>query len=263
VLKIKASNCQSGSIRNKGGCQQWFPPFSFTTPFIPLGNSVSKWYYFYMRKVIFANEEIYHIYNRGTDKRVIFEDEYDFQRFLQSLQEFNTLEPIGSIYENSFVKKQEHAQLGNSVSKSEELVEIIAYCLNPNHYHLLLKQISDGGISKFMHRLGLGYTKYFNTKHERSGALFQGKFKAIHVNSNEYLLHLSVYVNLNYKVHLLGNSVSKSSWKEYMGEIEKEGVICEKGIILGQFMSIKEYEVYAKNVLQGIQERKLLAEEKF
>jgi REP element-mobilizing transposase RayT len=216
-----------------------------------------------MRKVIFATDEIYHIYNRGTDKRVIFEDEYDFQRFLQSLQEFNTLDPIGSIYEQFFARNKEDSQLGNQVSKSGELVEIVSYCLNPNHFHLLLRQVSSNGISKFMHRLGLGYTKYFNNKRERSGVLFQGVFKAIHVDTNEYLLHLSVYVGLNDKIHKLGNLVSKSSWGEYMGKLRKEEEICVKDVVLGQFESRAEYRLYAKKTLKGIQERKLLADEKF
>jgi REP element-mobilizing transposase RayT len=214
-----------------------------------------------MRKIPLANEEIYHIYNRGTDKRTIFEDPYDFQRFFQSLQEFNTLDPIGSIYEHSFIKKE---QLGSLAPKSESLVEIIAYCLNPNHFHLLLKQVSANGISKFMQKVGTGYTNYFNKKQDRSGSLFQGTFKSIHVDSNEYLLHLSVYVNLNDKVHGLGSLASKSSWDEYMGKLEKGEVgICEKEVVLGQFKNDREYRIFAKNVLKGIKERKILQNELF
>lgn len=214
-----------------------------------------------MRKIPFANEEIYHVYNRGTDKRTIFEDLYDFQRFLQSLEEFNTLDPIGSIYEHSFIKKE---QLGSLASKSEYLVEIIAYCLNPNHFHLLLRQVSENGISKFMQKVGTGYTNYFNKKQDRSGSLFQGTFKAVHVDTNEYLLHLSVYVNLNNQVHKLGSLASKSSWEEYVGRMRKgEMGICEKEVILGQFRNAREYQVFAKNVLKGIKEKRLLQNEAF
>lgn len=212
-----------------------------------------------MRKVIFANEEYYHVYNRGVEKRTLFEDEHDFSRFLQSLEEFNTLQPIGSIYEHAFLKNK--PPLGNSVSKSEKLVEIVAYCLNPNHFHLLLKQVSDGGIAKFMHRLGLGYTKYFNYKNNRSGFLFQGKYKAIHVASNPYLLHLSVYINLNDRVHQLGNSVSKSSWGEYIGKSKVQ--ISFPETILIQFKGAEDYQKYALETLKNIKERKLLAEEPF
>ena len=216
-----------------------------------------------MRKEIFATGEYYHIYNRGVDKRTVFEDEYDFLRFLKSMEEFNTIDPIGSLYEKSF-KKDTYPQLGNRVSKSENLVEIIAYCLNPNHYHFLVKQVSDKGIEKFMHKVGLGYTKYFNHKNDRSGVLFQGKFKAVHVDTNEYLLHLSVYVNLNDQVHKLGNRVSKSSWEEYTGKIVGDGVgICNTEVVMEQFKNIKEYQDFARNTLARIQERKLLQNEVF
>lgn len=214
-----------------------------------------------MRRITFTNNEIYHVYNRGTDKRTIFEDEYDFQRFLQSLKEFNTPESIGSIYEHTRLKKEE---FGHPTSKLEGgLVEIIAYCLNKNHFHLLLKQVADQGVQKFMQRLGNGYTKYFNHKYKRSGVLFQGKYKAVYVDTNEYLLHLSVYVGLNNKVHRFGHRMSKSSWREYMGEIKKEDEICIKDMVLGQFGNSQEYEAYAKSTLQGIQEKKLLAQEPF
>lgn len=206
-----------------------------------------------MRKTLLVNSEYYHIFNRGTDRRTIFPNEEMFARFLQDMDEFNTTIPIGSIYENSFRKGR---QLGNPVSKfgpqPKPLVAVVCYCLNPNHYHFILQQIEDRGIEKFMHRLGLGYTKYFNQRHERSGVLFQGPFRAIHIDSNEYLLHLSAYVNLNDRVHGLGNGVSKSSWGEYIG---KDG-FCAKEIVLTQFKNPAEYKDFALDALTVMQERK-------
>src|SRR5437868_10728186 len=132
-----------------------------------------------MRKTSFVTGEFYHVYNRGIDKRNIFSDAKDIARFFQSMQEFNNIETIGSIYENSF-----SSPLGSLASKlrkpNKRLVNFICYCLNPNHYHFLLEQIAEKGIEKFLHRLGTGYTKYFNIKNKRSGSLFQGTFKAIH-----------------------------------------------------------------------------------
>ena len=159
-----------------------------------------------MRKAQFAEGEYYHIYNRGVDKRSIFNDHEDVDRFLQCMREFNVIEPIGSLYENSFKR----GQLGGPASKlsaedeDKPLVECIAYCLNPNHYHFILKQIVDRGIEKIMQKIGTGHTMFFNNKYERSGSLFQGRFKAVHIDSNEYLLHLSSYVNLNDRAHQLG-----------------------------------------------------------
>jgi len=208
-----------------------------------------------MRKVQFVTEEYYHIFNRGTDKRNIFGDKYDYGRFLQSMEEFNTTEPIGSIFENSFRKR---TQLGNPVSKlkvkeGKPLVCFVAYCLNPNHYHFILRQTAHRGIEKFMHKLGLGYTKHFNRKNRRSGVLFQGPFKGVHIDSNEYLLYVSAYVSLNNRVHKLGNGVSKSSWDEY---INRRDGICDKSIILGQFKNPSEYEEFSRDALKIMLERK-------
>jgi len=222
-----------------------------------------------IRKINFASGEFYHIYNRGTDKRNIFSDLADQERFIQSMKEFNALNPIGSIYEHC--RSQFGSKASKNGKKDKRLVNIVAYCLNPNHYHFILEQVSEKGIEKFMQRLGTGYSKYFNNKHERSGGLFEGKFQAVHIDSNEYLLHASVYVNLNDRVHGFGSKASKSlgkmliksrsSWDEYMGNA-KEG-FCTKDNILGQFKNVKEYKTYAGNVLVGIHERKFLAQEKF
>lgn len=207
-----------------------------------------------MRRTIFAEGEFYHVYNRGTEKRDVFSDEYDQARFLESMVEFNVIDPIGSLYEHAFRKK---SQLGSPTSKDkgEKLVNIVAYCMNPNHYHLILQQMADKGVEKFMQRLGTGYTMYFNNKYERSGALFQGKFKAVHIDSNVQLLHVSAYVNLNDRVHRLGGRTSKSSWDEYMGQV-KSNPFCAKDDILGQFRNPREYEEFAKNSLRGTLERR-------
>lgn len=207
-----------------------------------------------MRKVPFKIGERYHIYNRGVDKRDIFSDQDDFLRFFQSIEEFNTTEPGGGIYASAF-------GLRHPMSKLEgKLVNIICYCVNPNHYHFMLEPLVDEGIEKFMQKLGNGYTKYFNHKAKRSGSLFQGRFKSTHIDSNEYLLHLSAYINLNNRVHKieLRHPMSKSSWNEYMG---KEGGSCNKDVVLRQFNNIKEYEEFAENSLEGILERKVLLKE--
>ena len=202
------------------------------------------------RKVAFTNRELFHVYNRGVDKRIIFTDKHDVRRFFQSMVEFNTVDPIGSLYENSFNR------LGGETPKlMKRLVNIIAYCLNPNHFHMILEQATDGGISEFMKRIGGGYTNYFNNKYKRSGSLFQGVFKDVHIDTNEYLLHVSAYVNLNDRVHKLGGETPKfvesaSSWREYTDEGSTG--ICKKKIVLGQFRNIDEYKKFALSSLELI-----------
>jgi len=155
-----------------------------------------------MRKESLSNGEYYHIYNRGVDRRDVFVDEVDYRRFLTSLREFNRPDSIGSLYELSLHETIEGSPTSMEVGlPSSVLVDIVAYCLNPNHYHLIVRQESEKGIERFMQKVGTGYTKYFNRRYERSGPLFGGKFKSVYVDSNEYLLHLSVYVNRNHRIH--------------------------------------------------------------
>ncbi len=224
------------------------------------------------RKTKFEIGELYHIYNRGVDKRDIFLDEAEHWRFLQSMAEFNAVEPIGSIYEKSIADKNKVGlgrRASNGVKKKQSgLVNFIAYCLNRNHYHFILEQKVDNGIEKFMHRLGTGYSKYFNNRHQRSGALFQNRFQSVHVDSNEYLLHLSVYVNLNDRLHPesdFGRTASKrawSSWNEYCHPVSQNNLsFCERAIILDQFRNQKEYIDFAEETLPDIIERKKLDKE--
>jgi REP element-mobilizing transposase RayT len=166
------------------------------------------------------------------------------------MREFNGVEPIGSIYEQQFGRPT------SKLGKDERLVSILAYCLNPNHYHLLVRQEVEGGLSEYMKRLGGGYTKYFNDKEKRSGALFQGKYKYSHLQTDERIRYISAYVNLNYKVHRLGRWTSKSSMRQYLGQGYEAGDYLVEGtdIILSHFESPKEYENYAEFVAKEVVE---------
>jgi len=200
-----------------------------------------------MRNTPLVVGEFYHIYNRGADKRTVFQDEKDYQRFLKSLREFNAIKPIGSIFENSFRK---------SKKKTDPLVCVVAYCLNPNHYHLILKQVSENGIYKFMQKVGNGYTKYFNERHKRSGVLFQGGFKSVYIESDEQLFYLSSYVNYNYVVHRLGHSMSKSSRDEYEGVIKVEDRMCDASILADKIKNPEKYKNDSIEVVINIREKR-------
>ncbi|MEA1936934.1 MAG: transposase, partial [Patescibacteria group bacterium] len=175
-----------------------------------------------MRKIKFTNNEYYHIYNRGVDKREIFCCERDFVRFLTGMREFNN----GLTREQRNYAKLNESELGSEASEPSSdsfslaaLVEIICYCLNQNHYHFILKQLAQDGISRFIHKLSTSYTNYFNKKYDRSGSLFQGKYKAIHIDTNEYLLWLSGYVNGNAEVHKIAKAEDYKwcSYQDYLG----------------------------------------------
>lgn len=211
-----------------------------------------------MKRNKFGDGNFYHVYNRGTDKRNVFIDKEDFERFLESVRLFNTSEPLGGLYALSLLGRSHVKQNPRRPTSSEKLVNIVCYCLNPNHFHLILEQLTEGGVSEFMKRLG-GYTKYFNHKYKRSGVLFQGKFKSVHIDSNEYLLHASVYVNLNNQVHQLKQKEFLSSWIEYT--TPSAVGLCSSDIIVGQFHDREEYKRFAQDSLNDILERKELARE--
>src|SRR3989338_9311854 len=151
-----------------------------------------------MRKEPLETGEYYHVYNRGVDKRDIFSNIYDLERFKESIKQFNQVEGIGSLQRQH---KSVRALGSNPIEQSEPLVAIVAFCVNPNHFHFILKQLTDGGIAKFMQKTLGGYTYYFNQKHERSGSLFQGTFKSKLVNGEGYFRKIFGYVNQNYLVH--------------------------------------------------------------
>lgn len=201
-----------------------------------------------MRKTAFANGNYYHVYNRGVDKREVFSDVPDYERFLIGMHLTNDEQDGLMIQWRDYRKGNPKAQLSEflklSFRERRPLVNIVAYCLNPNHYHLIIEQVSDRGVEQFMHKLGTSYTKYFNTKQKRSGALFQGRFKSVHIDSNEYLLYLSAYVNKNNFIHEYS---SDDSWRygslhDYYGL--RNGTLCKKDIILSQFKNIENYKEY-------------------
>jgi len=216
-----------------------------------------------MRKTEFSNEEYYHIYNRGVDKREVFGDKKDYSRFLKNMREFNN----ELTREQRICKETElnsEASELSSVSSAmleffsslPKLVEIICYCLNPNHYHFILRQLVDNGIIKFMHKIGTGYPNYFNIKYDHSGHLFQGRFKAKHIDINEYLLWLSGYVNGNAEIHKIAKAENYQycSYPDYLGS--RNGTLCDKEIILSQFKNSEEYRKYVEMVIRESSKRK-------
>ena len=148
-----------------------------------------------LRKVQFVNDEFYHIFNRGVEERKIFLDDEDRLRFINSLLVFNDEEPAPwSI--RAFWDQRGPSSLTKNYVSEFPLVEIHSFALMENHFHLLLKQLKDNGISNFM-RKTCGYSSYFNKKNQRVGPLFQGRFKAVMIRTDEQLKNAFVYVSTN------------------------------------------------------------------
>ncbi len=157
-----------------------------------------------MRRGRLTEGGIFHVYNRGADKREIFRDSDDYLRFIHALYEFNDEDPVGNMT-YGFAKNPTRISMvdfrGVPSLKPKHpeklLVDVLAFTLMSNHFHLLLKQRKEDGVMKFMQKIGAGYALYFNEKNKRSGVLFQGRFKAVEVTNNEHLLHLPYYIHTN------------------------------------------------------------------
>ena len=227
-----------------------------------------------MKKPQFVENHFYHLYNRGVEKRNIFNDDDDRWRFLQGLFLFNDVDISANVLWqvernfgratfktlNTFLKEQQR----------KPLVRLMADCLMPNHYHLLVEQIEDRGISKFMQKFGTGYTNYFNRKHERVGSLFQGVFKAVLVETQEQLERLLVYINVINPGQLIEPNLKDDGirdiekilkfakdyfWgthREYLGV--RDSFIIDKGLLGDIFSNPEDYRNFVRAALE---ERKL------
>ncbi len=153
------------------------------------------------------NNEIYHIVVRGVGDSLVFKNQDDYYRGIFSLYEFNTVKPI-IIREQRKKRKALKAIRGQSSDTRDFLVETFTFYFMPNHIHLLMKQIKDNGIVQFMRKFGTGYASYFNKKYNRMGHLFQGRFRAVHIKSEEQLKTAFVYIHTN------GISLIEPRWKE-------------------------------------------------
>lgn len=174
------------------------------------------------RLIPLVNEEFYHIYNRGVASQPVFLTKRDYERFILCLSYYqfqNT--PIRISHFLRLTYDERSVLLSNLENGNLKTIELIAFCLMPNHFHLLVKQASEGGISTFLKKITDSYTRYFNVKNDRVGPLFQGSFKAVHIENNEQLMHVSRYIHLNPLVSYLVKedsflSYSWSSLPEYL-----------------------------------------------
>lgn len=161
------------------------------------------------RKEQFANGEIYHVILRGLDARLIFKDINDYYRGVFSIYEFNNAKPVSIKHRRELRSRFKKSILGRASDgldniselieedKRDRVVQILAFCFMPNHIHLLLRQIQEGGVQKFMVKLGSGYGRYFNQKYERKGYVFQNRFKSVHIKDDNQFKIVVSYIFTN------------------------------------------------------------------
>lgn len=189
--------------------------------------------------------EIYHIFNRGTEKRNIFVKSQDYRRLQRVIYYYQFQGPKPKFSEFSFSNPRSFNPLPDN-----KLIQVFCYCLMPNHFHLLIKQSKDNGISTFLSQISNSYTKYFNTKYTRVGSLLQGTFKAVLVETDEQFIHLSRYIHINPVVSQLVERLSQYSWSSYDEYIKREGNICSTEEILNYFPSTIAYKEFLENQIE-------------
>jgi REP element-mobilizing transposase RayT len=213
-----------------------------------------------MRKKPLVDNEYYHIYNRGVDKREVFSDEKDFSRFLLSMNLLNDKEDGAMIKWRDYKKYVKNANIDDFLKlnfrRREYLVDIVSYCLMSNHYHMVLKQRVEKGIEKFLQKLGTSYTKYFNERNKRNGALFQGRFKSSLIKSEGSLSRFSVYASCNSEVHKVcpAKNYRWCSFPHHIGKSKDDLVRDEE--FRSEFRNIGELEKYAAENIADFQARK-------
>jgi len=198
-----------------------------------------------IRFVHFTNAEIYHVLNRGTEQRPIFSDKRDYTRFINLLTYYQYERSLK--YSNS---TKNEATLPVWKGKGTKLAEVICFCLMPNHFHLMVKQLEVGGISKFLRVIQNSYAKYFNIKYKRIGSLFQGRFQAVHVTTDEQFMHVSRYIHLNPVVAEMVDNPKDFEWSSYKTYINNENTeLINKEALLTFFRSSTQYEKFVLNHL--------------
>lgn len=206
-----------------------------------------------MRNIKIAPNEYYHIFNRGMSKQVVFNDQKDYARFLflilyfQSSLNFTNISRMSKDFVQHSVLHIDK-EIQNNIIK-DRFVELVSFCLMPNHFHLIVKEVDEKGIAQYIQRVLNSYTKYYNTKYQKSGHLFQGPYKAVHIKDNNQLLYLSTYVHKN-PSEISGwlNKEDQYMWSSYQDFVYENrcGDLLISNIILEQFKNKKEYNKFIK-----------------
>lgn len=211
------------------------------------------------RALFFVTDEVYHICNRGIDKRPTFMAKKEYERAITCLWYYSFLSPPIKLSRFLTLQDDLKNEALKNILSSAKLADIICFCFMPNHFHFLLQQKVDGGISQMLSQFQNSYTRYFNTKHERIGPLFLDQFKGVRIEDSEQLVHVCRYIHLNpytsYVVKTFDQLFSYpwSSLPEYLGKTNSK--ICAKEIILEEF---KNFEIFKKFITdQGDYQRQL------
>lgn len=199
------------------------------------------------RKIPIVAGEIYHVFNRSIAKQPIFISYKDYHRAMEVIDFYRHKDlPMRFSYYNRLPIYQKQ-KLVKIIAESSLIVEILAFCLMPNHVHFLMKSLTDNGIIQFMSNFQNSYAKYFNIRHERTGTLFQPMFKAVRIESEEQLIHVSRYIHLNPVTSYILKTIKELEtypWSSYPEYLNKNTGFTNKDLVLGFFKNIFSYQKF-------------------
>lgn len=207
-----------------------------------------------MLRTNLAPGEYYHICNRGVGKQTIFSENGDYFRFLFLILYFQSMqkvEHIGRAAKDFAISHGQHPMLAKLAEKiiKDRTVELVAFCFMSNHFHLIVKEVKEGGISSYMQRALNAYGKYYNTKYKKSGHVFQGPYRARHIADDRYMHHLSAYIHRNPReTREWRNKYAEYEWsscQDFVRENRWEGLLVPE-IILGGFKDKSKYQKFLK-----------------
>ena len=206
-----------------------------------------------MRNHQFIKGEFYHIYIHAIEGRNLFNNTEDYERFITTLFAANGTKPVPRIEGSNYLNLVWDIRDGD-IDVGEEMVDIVGFCCNPTHAHLVLGEREEGNISRFMHKSQVSYAKYYNIKHDRRGHLFERNFNSKHLQDNEYLLSVSCYVHLNPKdTKEWSGKEYLYPWSSYQDYAIKNrwGRLLKTDIVLSQFNNNDEYKLFVEQYKDG------------
>lgn len=214
------------------------------------------------RQLLFENGGYYHVFNRGVAKLPIFLSQKDYAQAMQAFGYYLSVSPPMKLsrFKELSVRRQEDL-VATQLQNNDSLVNVIAFAFMPNHFHMLLQQVVDRGIARYMSKFQNSYSRYFNTKHNRVGALFQGVFKAVYVESEEQLLHLTRYIHLNPVIASIvkKEELDRYPWTSFGDYMKNKSVFISQQFVLSM---VKTPEAYKKFVFDYIDYAQRLAQMK-
>ena len=214
------------------------------------------------RKIVFQNERIYHICNKTVDKRPLFSYLADYERAIMLINFYRSQKPPVRLSHFIQLPLGSQQEVLDKLEKSKKIVNVLTYALMPNHYHFLVQQLDEGGIVKFVSNFSNGYAKYSNVKKKRVGPVFQGRFRAVLIENDEQLIHVSRYIHLNPVTSSLITyqqltSYRWTSFPEYISDVDSGFV--STGLISSMFGSKRKYQEFVSDHVKYARELHLIS----